>query len=235
MSDFQLVTGLSIMISGYTQLRCGLSVYHWRKIIQLAWFSSITHFCCLTFLRRYFIHHKRAQIWRIPAMCTLVILLTFALIPTARYSWYFDGSMSHEEVIRFVSEPAICKFFPKSSDLTSSSRAGIQRAGISITLLIVGMSVRLCRLYQASTDFCLSARRWCSRTSRSFLLQVHRRCKMNSPYAASITIFLYRPLLTGFLCLRILTDVTTAMAFEVSHVTDNKNMLLTPQGLVACS
>jgi hypothetical protein len=30
MSDLQIVTGVSILISGYAQLRCGLSTYHWQ-------------------------------------------------------------------------------------------------------------------------------------------------------------------------------------------------------------
>ena len=30
MSDHQIVTGISILISGYVQLRCGLSVFHWQ-------------------------------------------------------------------------------------------------------------------------------------------------------------------------------------------------------------
>lgn len=53
MSDFQLITGLAILISGFTQLQTGISAYHWQRLVQLAWFSSVTHLCCLTALRDY--------------------------------------------------------------------------------------------------------------------------------------------------------------------------------------
>lgn len=53
MSDQQLVTGLSIMISAYSRLDCGISVYHWKLITTLAWFSSATHLATLLFLRQY--------------------------------------------------------------------------------------------------------------------------------------------------------------------------------------
>lgn len=216
-SDFQLLTGLSIMISGFTQLRCGISVYHWHKIVRLAWFASITHFCCLTFLRDYLHKHKLAQLWRIPGMVVLVILLSIGLIPTAQYTWYFADAMVPEEVELFVSKPAICSFFPhqRSSDFTN--RAGNQRAAISITLLIFGMSVRLCRLYQTPTDLCLNIRRWCSAHSRNFLEKIHSWCSFSSRLPILMTIFLYRPLLTVFLCYRVLFDIVSSRAFEVNE------------------
>src|SRR5450756_2077760 len=47
-SDQQLVTGIGILVSGYTQLHCSLSIYHWQIIVYLAWFSSLTHMTTLT-------------------------------------------------------------------------------------------------------------------------------------------------------------------------------------------
>jgi hypothetical protein len=34
MSDLQIVTGISILLSGYAQLRCGLSTYHWQDALS---------------------------------------------------------------------------------------------------------------------------------------------------------------------------------------------------------
>ncbi|KAF2800694.1 hypothetical protein K505DRAFT_370017 [Melanomma pulvis-pyrius CBS 109.77] len=82
MSDIQLLTGLSIIISGYTQLRCGLSAYHWQKIVNIAWFTSTTHLSCLTFLRNYLSQRKAQRIWRVLAMGTLVLLLLVAIVRT---------------------------------------------------------------------------------------------------------------------------------------------------------
>jgi hypothetical protein len=35
-SDQQLVTGIGMLVSGYTQLHCSLSLYHWQIVVYLA-------------------------------------------------------------------------------------------------------------------------------------------------------------------------------------------------------
>lgn len=82
LSDQQLVTGLSIMISAYSQLRCGLSFYHWRMVTTLAWFSSATHLATLLFLKQYL--QRNTYIWyaRVLLMTGLGVLLAAAIVPT---------------------------------------------------------------------------------------------------------------------------------------------------------
>ncbi|KAL3448258.1 hypothetical protein BJX65DRAFT_275365 [Aspergillus insuetus] len=82
MSDQQLVTGLSLIISGYSQLRCGLSFYHWQMVISLAWFSTITHLATLIFLQKY--RQKRKSIWyiRVLLMAGLGIMLAIGILPS---------------------------------------------------------------------------------------------------------------------------------------------------------
>ncbi|KAL4962562.1 uncharacterized protein BDV14DRAFT_202717 [Aspergillus stella-maris] len=58
MSDLQLATGIAILISGYSQLRCGLSAYHWLIA-------------------------KRQ--WRLFFMFVLVVMLVTAMVPTASF------------------------------------------------------------------------------------------------------------------------------------------------------
>ena len=87
MSDIQILTGSSILISGYLQLYCGLSAYHWQMLVYLAWFSSLTHMSCLTFLRSYLYHRHVERTWRLIAMGLLIVVLIFALIPTGNYVW----------------------------------------------------------------------------------------------------------------------------------------------------
>lgn len=53
-SDQQLVTDIGILVSGFTQLLCSLSAYHWQVIVDLAWFSSLPHLTTLTALRAFF-------------------------------------------------------------------------------------------------------------------------------------------------------------------------------------
>ncbi|TQV90780.1 Glycosyl transferase, family 25 [Cordyceps javanica] len=98
MSDLQILTGYSILISGYLQLYCGLSAYHWQMLVYLAWFSSLTHLSCLTFLRSYLYHRRVERTWRLIAMGLLVAMLVFALIPTGNYSWKSDASIDDTQM-----------------------------------------------------------------------------------------------------------------------------------------
>jgi hypothetical protein len=37
LSDQQVITGISIILGGISQLRSGLPVYHWQSVVNLAW------------------------------------------------------------------------------------------------------------------------------------------------------------------------------------------------------
>jgi hypothetical protein len=52
MSDLQIVTGFAILLSEFAQLQSGLAALKWRTILDLAWFSCLTHLSCLTMLLR---------------------------------------------------------------------------------------------------------------------------------------------------------------------------------------
>ena len=74
LSDQQLVTGLAILIAGYTD-RCSRSIYHFRIISALGWFSSTTHLSTLVVLRPYLIDHPRVRNWRVISMVAILGLL----------------------------------------------------------------------------------------------------------------------------------------------------------------
>lgn len=82
MSDQQLVTGLSIIISGYFLLNCGMSFYDWRMITNLAWFSSVTHLATLLFLQQYMRRNRYVWYVRVLLMTALAIMLVVGIIPT---------------------------------------------------------------------------------------------------------------------------------------------------------
>ncbi|KAI9369757.1 hypothetical protein BJX61DRAFT_132677 [Aspergillus egyptiacus] len=86
MSDQQLVTGIAVLISGYSQLHCSISLFHRHIIVYLTWFSSLTHLSTLTFLQRYMHDHKRVLYLRLPLMAALACMLFVALVPTGN-SW----------------------------------------------------------------------------------------------------------------------------------------------------
>ena len=81
-SDQQVVTGIAILISGYTQLRGGLAVYYWQLTVDLAWFSSVTHLTTLTCLRHYFQKRRGLKYLRLMCMAVVAGMLSCAVAST---------------------------------------------------------------------------------------------------------------------------------------------------------
>lgn len=50
-SDQQLVTGISLIAGGLTQLQWGLPAYYFQAVGNLAWFSTFTHILTLALMR----------------------------------------------------------------------------------------------------------------------------------------------------------------------------------------
>ncbi|KAJ6168270.1 hypothetical protein N7497_001113 [Penicillium chrysogenum] len=92
MSDIQIITSITIIVSGAAQLKCGTSTYQWQVLVYLAWFSSLTHLSCLTLLRNYLHQRPAERIWRLICMFVLVVLLILAFLPTANYRWQYGYS-----------------------------------------------------------------------------------------------------------------------------------------------
>jgi hypothetical protein len=109
-SDQQLVTGIGVLVSGYSQIPCALSTYHWQIVVYLAWFSSLTHLTTLTALRSFFRRQPILAYWRIVFMGCTIILLATALGPTGYISQNFDPAM-----------PALCLFSQSGYDQASMS------------------------------------------------------------------------------------------------------------------
>jgi hypothetical protein len=103
-SDQQVVTGISILISGFSQLHTGLSAYHWQSVVNLAWLSSVTHLITLTSLRRQARENIPFRWWRIIAMRIMAAMLIGALVPVG----YLTVVGSHIP----YSFPAWCLYHP---------------------------------------------------------------------------------------------------------------------------
>jgi len=80
-SDQQVITGVSIIIGGLSQLEWGLAVYHFQAVGNLAWFSTMTHILTLTVLREKTRSNKIIRILRIVLMGCLAVLLIFVMAP----------------------------------------------------------------------------------------------------------------------------------------------------------
>lgn len=79
LSDQQLVTGLAIIIAGFSKY-CSISMYHFNIVASLAWFSSTTHLSTLAVLRDYLISHPTIRTWRVIGMFILFCFLFAAVL-----------------------------------------------------------------------------------------------------------------------------------------------------------
>lgn len=85
-SDQQIVTGIAVLVSAYSQMK-SISVYHYQVAIYLAWMSSNVHLITLTVLRGWLQKNKTLRRGRVICMLFLLILLVVALVPTVSKSW----------------------------------------------------------------------------------------------------------------------------------------------------
>ena len=136
LSDQQLVTGLAVLIAGYTD-RCSRSFYHFQIIAVLGWFSSTTHLSTLAVLRTYLIDHPRVRDWRVTAMLAIFGLLVVS--QTGAFSTQ-DGSLSVQCVFN--------SFAPHSLYFID-----IINLALVIVFLCVSYTNRTRRLYTFDSDW----------------------------------------------------------------------------------
>ena len=151
-SDQQIVTGIALLASGFSQLPNGLDAYHWQILVYLAWFSSFTHLTTLTVLRNYFQDHPATRSWRIVLMVVTVSLLGIALLPTGN-QWWLNSSPDTLGV------PALCFFQARNlnkqafgvspSDVVNQPVSMI----ISILVLFFGYVTRMVKLWPEASNF----------------------------------------------------------------------------------
>ncbi|KAH6614342.1 hypothetical protein C7974DRAFT_74404 [Boeremia exigua] len=228
MSDFQLVTGLSILISGFTQLDSGISAYHWQRLVQLAWFSSVTHLCTLTALRNYFRRNTLGYFWRLPGMVILIMMLIVALVPTGHYTWEsvtIRWAQRDSVTIRpKPTDPAVCYFNRHEGGCENEYaelceevfQASQQRMILSAAFLGVGMCNRLWHLFRLPVRLYNSSRSVSSDMCKTVLSHMHKWTTSWTLWGSiPFGIFVYHPCLALFLALRLLADIITSRAFEV--------------------
>jgi carbon starvation protein CstA len=156
MSDQQMITGIALMVSAITQLRCGISAYHWQITIYLVWFSSFTHLATLAFLRGYLHENSPLRWWRLFFMTALIGLLTAALVPTRRGDWLPDDQPA------MSGTPALCMFDYSRSPPESASWITML---FSILVLSISYTTRAIKLFK-----------WSSEASRSFFSHDSWKC-----------------------------------------------------------
>jgi hypothetical protein len=211
MSDIQILTGISILISGYSQLRCGLSAYHWQVVVYLAWFSSLTHLSCLTMLQNYLYQRPTQRLLRLLGMAITIVMLIYALKPTGNFDWIEQSN----EVSQLDPAPgsyAIC-FFQLEVARSSSSYGSMM---ISISLLVFAFIQRVVRLHRSlSIDIFQKLTHKISKFSRFRLKKIYEWCDVDAKPWSLKRLLVYRPLLALFLVIRVTSDVWSSMVLEV--------------------
>lgn len=149
LGDTQVVTSIAIVLSAYVQLPCGLSVYHWEMIVDLAWFSALTHLATLTSLRHYFRRRPAMAVSRVILMGITLVLLVSALGPTGyvpQYGYIYTKSTARFN--QFLSSPALCllndhrrREVAESLFRTDDGSHGGVQSGPPYNLLLVILSV----------------------------------------------------------------------------------------------
>ena len=207
------MTGLAILGSGYAQIRCGLSRYHWRILVYLAWHSSLTHLTTLTFLRRYFRENVTARIWRSVLMLFLAVMLGISLLPTGDRRWSggsFDTGPG--------STPVLCDF----RRLVAEGESGrFQFDGIntstmlvSILILVSSYLTRLVKLSDRSTAF---TRIWLRTKPGNWIKKIlrHAADRANKPHAATYWRLKQLIVETAYVLLHALFEVLGSVLWEV--------------------
>ena len=207
-SDLQVMTGIAILISAYSQISCGLQYYHWQIAVDLALFSSITHLTTLTCLRRYFQKRKALRIWRLVCMAIIGVLLSVALGSTGYpINDSFDDASPLESAI-----PAWCLFRGSGPEDDSSEYDWLYTV-ILLGYLTVSYISRALRLFPKSISKAqTSFRRLLGEVCKRWLTSLRNRALVSKSF---FWVFMHNVLLSFYCALKATADLYESMLFEV--------------------
>ncbi|RYP47383.1 hypothetical protein DL768_006551 [Monosporascus sp. mg162] len=225
--DVQFLTGISLLIGGFISLSSldNLALADWRMIINLAWFSNITHQCGLIFLREYLYQNPSERKWRLVFMAMLLIALLAAMVPTA-FAVQFDTFYGAQEAT-----PAACFY---NSEVTHAlyEEGGINKSPItrtgpfqismaSICILFLTFVTRLIKLFETSSRLVRDRIR--APIGYQFRKLLTRCVKARSnPHGLGFRfrarVLLENLLLTGYMFLRICADTYASRLSDVCWV-----------------
>ena len=206
LSDQQLVTGIALLAAAYSQVTHGVLNYDWQIVVNLTWFSCMTHLTTLTALRYYFQDNPAMRTWRACLMLITVIMLVVALIPTGDVITVFLKWFPVLCTFRDLDHP---KRFLYSPDITTYML-------LSITILFVAYTTRLIKLSARSTAF---AKRWLRQKPGSVLRRGLDKSLHHSELSKSALCRIHRLwiLESLYISLRAIFDIFESMIWEVRH------------------
>ncbi|KAK0507020.1 hypothetical protein JMJ35_010478 [Cladonia borealis] len=215
-SDQQVITGIAILISGYSQLHSGLAVYYWQLTVDLAWFSSVTHLTTLTCLRYFFQERQGLKILRLICMAVTAGMLSCAVISTG---YLGGGNFSYDY-------PAWCLFHPtllRTATNDDPYRDGSDWTGyynsvyVAVVLLLLSVSygTRMIQLFPSILDkIRQNVRAWLRDFAQSRLLEYKNKALGNT--FRTFWAFVYTLALATYCILKAAADLYSSMFWEIT-------------------
>jgi len=135
LSDVQIVSGIALLVSGYYSATRGMSGYHWKMMVRVAWFSTITHLGALSCLRSYLYQNQFKRTVRLFFMGCLAVMLIHATLATADIGMHNDM-------------PAVCFLN------ISQSPTGLKDLDVVVSVLILGYNIflRILKLHRTTSQ-----------------------------------------------------------------------------------
>ncbi|KAF2805838.1 uncharacterized protein BDZ99DRAFT_574127 [Mytilinidion resinicola] len=214
LSDTQLVTGLAILSSGYSQLNCGISAYHWQIMVYVAWFASFSFISAMTFLQAFFQANHSLRIIRVCFMFVLATMLIVALLPTGSQNW-MDLACKEGEGCFFPSLQAKCYYRQMITNKFDNGHTKIYSMVVSI--LVVSLSYINCGVKMFDPTSAVTRRYirvWPGRQIKRVLRRMVRSSE-KSMWANIILRLPYLALYSAFTSARALCDTVESMLGEI--------------------
>lgn len=210
-SDTQVITGIAILLAGYWQLSCGISVYHWKVICDLAWFSSVTHIATLTSLREYFQQRPTLAYCRTAAMGINLILLGIASGPGS-YNYPMHNPPHPQG--RFYALPAKCFYERQHSGDFELNEATMT---VSLTFLVTSYTIRAIRISAICSRV---AHKWLRVKPGNWVKKSHSKAidnqaRMQNPLRRKLWCFWKRMLTLSYVVFKALYEVGNSTLWEV--------------------
>lgn len=201
--------------------------FDWAVIVQLSWFSNLTHQSGLIFMRSE-LHSKGRQperCWRVFLMSVLAILLVGSMVPLAGFTWMDHALRNYANSwpdYSWPARPAICLY--ATTFLTGSSKdpsgylnTNFMATLTSIVIVVLSFSTRLVKLFRTSSTFVqLYFRSTAARTCRKLVMEVDQLSPTNG---LNGTLLLRNPCLAIYMLLRFAADFYTSTFSDVSRST----------------
>ena len=218
-SDLQVVSSLSLLITGYSQFGCGFDSYHWQITIDLAWFSSMTHLTTLTCLRRHFQERLALRLSRMICMIIVAAMLSLTLFSTG---WTMGVFVPYALPAQCLYHSSIMKAVVTSIDEDNETIGGLfNSVYVAASLIFIGLSyvTRMILLFPSASEALRAAiRTRPSRIAKRFLGRLsHQRSRSSEHWSKVLWNMVYISTLSVYCIMKAGADLYTSTLWEVRY------------------